>query len=235
VAKVAKAGRQLGNGKKEALRQTVLKVAAELFAERGYAGTSLQDLADELGMSRPSLYYYFSSKEAILASLVEEVTVFSHRQSERVAANPEADPDESLRLLVRNHAKWLLEHSVQFRVVDRSESELPEETREVHNAAKRALLEDFTRLIAHGIQVGHFRGVDPRVAAFAMLGMCSWTAWWFKPDGRQTADAIADMIADMALHSVRREGAKRSKIAEVGDAFQMLRDDISRLELLLKH
>jgi AcrR family transcriptional regulator len=226
--------KQPGNGKKEALRQTALEVAAKLFASRGYAGTSLQDIADELGVSRPSLYYYFSSKEEILASLVEEVTVFSHQQSERVAANADANPGETLCLMVRNHAKWLLDHAVQFRVVDRSESELPEETRRVHNAAKRALLEDFTGIIARGIQIGHFRPIDPRVAAFGMLGMCSWTAWWFKPDGRQTAASVADTIADMALHSVRRENAKRSKIAEVGDALQLIRDDISHLELLLK-
>ena len=234
MAKVARTAKQPANDKKEALRQALLKAAAELFTQRGYAGTSLQDLADEFGMTRSALYYYFTNKEEILASLVEEVTVFSHRQSERVAANPDADPGETLRLMVRSHAKWLLDHAVQFRVVDRSESELPEKTRKVHDAAKRALLEDFTRIIAHGIQIGHFRPLDPRVAAFSMIGMCSWTAWWFKPGGRQTADAIADIIADMAVHSIRRDDAKRSKIADVSGAFQLLRDDIDHLELLLK-
>lgn len=236
MAKVARVPKQpgAGNGKKEALRRTALEIAAGLFAERGYAGTSLQDIADALGVSRPALYYYFSSKEEILASLVEEVTVFSLQQSERVTAKADADPGETLRVMVRNHANWLLTHAVQFRVVDRSESELPAATRKVHNAAKRAILEGFSGVIARGIEIGHFRPIDPRIAAFSILGMCSWTAWWFKPEGRQTAAEIADAIADMAIHSVRREDARRPKAAEMGAALQILRDDINYLELLLK-
>jgi len=64
--------------------------------------------------------------------------------------------------------------------------------------------------------------------------MCSWTAWWFKPTGTRTAQEVAEMIADLALHSVRREDARRPKSAELGGALQVLREDLDHLELLLK-
>jgi AcrR family transcriptional regulator len=222
------------NGKKELLRQTMLDVAAKLFAERGFAGTSLQDVADALGISRPALYYYFPNKEEILASLVEEITVFSQQQSTKLATTKDTDPSETLRLMTRSHAKWLLDHAVAFRVVDRSEADLPAAIRKVHNSAKRTLLNNFSAVIAHGSEIGHFRPVDPRLTAFAIFGMCSWTAWWFKPEGRLSSEDVADHIAELAVHSVRREDARRPKTMAVGDALQVLREDIDHIELLLK-
>ncbi|MFZ0838044.1 MAG: TetR family transcriptional regulator, partial [Xanthobacteraceae bacterium] len=91
----AEAPRALGKTKKEALRQAVLEAAAKLFAERGFGGTNLQDIADALGISRPALYYYFKSKDEILASLVEEVTVFSGHQATELAAKADFNPSET--------------------------------------------------------------------------------------------------------------------------------------------
>src|SRR5262249_52798185 len=112
VAKRAKATKESAPAKKAQLRRIMLDAAAKLFAERGFAGTNLQDIADALGISRPSLYYYFSNKEKILASLVEEVTVFSQQQSTRIAAATDANPGETLRLMTASHAKSLLDHAV---------------------------------------------------------------------------------------------------------------------------
>lgn len=234
VGKSAKKKKLSGGGKKELLRQTILDVSARLFAERGFAGTNLQDVADALGISRPSLYYYFHSKEEILGSLVEEVTVFSQQQSTKLVAKSDANPGETLRLMTLSHAKWLLDHAVAFRVVDRSEADLPTATRQAHDMAKRTLLDNFSSVIARGVEIGHFRPVDPRVTAFAIFGMCSWTAWWFRPDGRLSSQDVADHIADLATHSVQREESRRPKTMAVNDALQILREDIDYIELLVK-
>src|SRR6266702_1269369 len=169
----------MGKSKKEALRRTVLEAAAKLFAQRGFGGTNLQDIADSLGISRPALYYYFKSKDDILASLVEEVTVFSVHQATELASKADFNP-----------AKWLLEHPIEFRVVDRTENDLPAATRRTHDKAKRALLDNFTRIVERGIELGHFRPVDATVAAFSIIGMCSWTASWFMPHGRVPLEEV---------------------------------------------
>jgi AcrR family transcriptional regulator len=234
VGRTAKANKPSVNGKKELLRQTILDAAAELFAERGFAGTSPQDIADALGTSRSLLYYYFPNKEKILASLVEEVTVFMQQQSTRIAASTDTNPGETLRLMTASHAKSLLDHAVAFRVVDRSEADLPVATRKVHDTAKRAVLDNFSSVIARGAQIGHFRPVDPQLSAFAILGMCNWTAWWFKPSGRLSPQQVADGIAELAVHSVRREEARRPKTSAISDAWQVLREDIDYLELVMR-
>jgi len=234
VARKAKASKPSANGKKELLRQTMLDAAAKLFAERGFAGTNLQDIADALGTSRPLLYYYFPNKEEILASLVEEVTVSSQHQSTRIAVSTDTNPGETLRFMTASHAKLLLDHAVAFRVVDRSEADLPAAIRKVHDTAKRAVFDNFSSVIARGAQIGHFRPVDPQLSAFGILGMCSWTAWWFKPSGRLSLQQVADGIADLAVHSVQRQEARRPKTSAISDALQILREDIDHLELVTK-
>jgi AcrR family transcriptional regulator len=231
-AKAASA-RTMGKSKKEALRRTVLEAAAKLFAQRGFGGTNLQDIADSLGISRPALYYYFKSKEEILASLVEEVTVFSGVQATELAAQADFNPSDTLRQMTFNHAKWLLEHTVEFRVVDRTENDLPAATRRTHDKAKRALLDNFVRTIERGIELGHFRPVDATIAAFSILGMCNWTAWWFVPEGRVPLAEIAKSIADLAVAGLRQGNNVLPREFGTEEALRRVKDDLAHLERLI--
>ena len=213
--------------------KTVLEAAAKLFAERGFGGTNLQDIADALGISRPALYYYFKSKDEILASLVEEVTVFSGHQATELAAKADFNPSETLRQMTFNHVKRMLEHTVEFRVVDRTENDLPAATRRTHDKAKRTLLDNFTRTIERGIELGHFRPVDATVAAFAILGMCNWTAWWFMPEGRVPLAEVAQLIADFAVSGLRQTDAPLPREFGTEEALRRMKDDLAHLERLI--
>ena len=223
----------MGKSKKEALRRNVLEAASRLFAQRGFGGTNLQDIAESLGISRPALYYYFKSKEDILTSLVEEVTVFSGHQATELASKTDFNPSETLRQMVFNHAKWLLEHPVEFRVVERTENDLPAATRRTHDKAKRALLDNFTRTVERGIELGHFRPVDPTVTAFSIIGMCSLTAWWFMPEGRVPLDEIAKSIADFAVAGLRRSDNVLPREFGAEEALRRVKDDLAHLERLI--
>src|SRR5712691_248920 len=223
----------LGKSKKEVLRRAVLEAAAKLFAQRGFGGTNLQDIADALGISRPALYYYFKSKDDILASLVEEVTVFSGHQATELASKADFNPSETLRQMVFSHAKWLLEHPVEFRVVDRTENDLPAATRRTHDKAKRTLLDNFSRTIARGVELGHFRPVDPTVTAFSIIGMCSWTAWWFVPEGRVPLEEVAKSIADFAVNGLRQTDNVLPREFGTEEALQRVKDDLAHLERLI--
>ena len=222
---------QLSKG--QAIRQAVLETAARLFAERGFGGTNLQDIAAELGISRPALYYYFNSKEDILASMVEEITVFSGKRATELVAKTDTNPSELLRQLVENHARWLLDHSIEFKMIDRSENDLPAAVRKTNDRSKRLVLDNFTRIIERGIEIGHFRPIDPQVTAFAIIGMCAWTAWWFRADGRMSSAEVAQLIADLAVHAVRHGAGVQTKSIEIADAVQNLRDDLALLDHMI--
>ena len=215
------------------VRHAMLSAAADLFAERGFGGTNLRDLADVLGMSRPGLYYHFPSKEKILEALIEEVTFSFAEQLKTITSNVDQDPEAELRHVVKVSTLWVLENSVMFRVLDRSESDMPKELKEKHNASKRVILEHFTDIIQRGIAVGKFRPVDPHVAGLTISGMRNWGAWWFKPEGRLRQHEIAEMVAEMAVRSLLRPDAHRSRSDRIGDVMRILKEDVAHLDHLL--
>ncbi|RJF90273.1 TetR/AcrR family transcriptional regulator [Sphingomonas cavernae] len=214
------------------VRQSILEVAAALFAERGYAGTNLRDITNSLGMSRPGLYYHFPSKEKLLEALVEEITFSGQERSETIVHDAGASPRARLHQLVASSLQWMLEHGQLFRALAGSENDLPADLRTKHDDSKRAVLKSYIEVIEEGILTGHFRPVDATVVAFGIIGMCNWTAWWFKADGRRSLDAVKEELAEAAVRTVLRVDAHRTRSESLADAFRILREDISHLERL---
>ena len=215
------------------VRRAVLNAAADLFAERGFGGTNLADVAAALGMSRPGLYYHFASKDKLLEALIEEVTVSADVQLNELVAETEGDPQDALGQVLRISTLWVLENHVLFRVLNRAEVDLPPDLKAKHDASKKSILDYFTRIIERGIAAGTFRRVDPHVAALAVIGMRNWSAWWYNPDGRIPKHQVADTIAEMAVHSLLQPDARRAGAGDVRDAFRLLQDDVAQLGRLL--
>jgi len=139
-----------------------------------------------------------------------------------------------LRELIHQHAKLILYRPVQFRVVDQAEGSLPDEQRKIAETARRVLLQRFIEVVQRGIEIGCFRQVNARVAAFSIIGMCNWTAWWFKADGAKSAEEIAEMMADFSLHALEREEAKKDRKAGVGETLRILEENVSQLKELIE-
>ena len=219
----------------DAQRQIILEAASMLFIEKGFAGTNINDIADAVGTTRTALYYYFPSKEAMLEALTEEVTEKANALAQSVSGRDELPADEALRLLIRQHAGLILSHPVQFRVVERSESSLPEPHRSAALGARRALLTHFVRVIQRGIDGGQFRrGTDARIAAFSIIGMCNWSAWWFDPRGNTPADEIASTIVDFGLRMLLPDKTRRARAVGIEDAVGQMREALEVFESQLK-
>lgn len=221
-------GRIRVNENKELQRRTVLIAAANLFSEKGYAGTSLADLAGALEISRPALYYYFVNKEEILTSMVEEVTLAIKEMGESMA-DDKRDPAETLYEMVKNNARFVLNNAVLFKVIDRSENFFPEKTRLVNAQGRRAIFDKFKAVIERGIKSGHFKKMNPSIGAFAVLGIYNWSAWWYQPGGALNDEEVAAQIAAMALASVRQDGKGSSKLDELRPALASVQDALDQL------
>lgn len=210
----------------DAQRQAILDAASLLFIEKGFGGTNINDIADAVGMTRTALYYYFPSKEAMLEALTKGITGRASDLSKEVSQRAELAADEGLRQLILRHAGLILSHPLQFRVAERSESSLPEDQRLAAQAARRAVRKDFVEVIQRGIAQGLFHPVDANVAAFAIIGMCNWCAWWF--DGRRGAssESVAETIASLGLNMLALHpagiGKKTQPMAASAGAAQAL-------------
>ena len=217
--------------RREILENSILEHAARLFSERGYAGTTPQDIADAVGVSRQNLYYYVKSKEEILARLIADTTTQNVGGVEEIAASEGSGPDR-LHRLVRHVVQDRATNSTRFRMLDRSESALPPDIAAEFLGARRAALAATVRVIEDGIAEGWFRNVDARVAALSVLGMCNWVAWWHDPDQPPAPTVIAQEIADNAVAMMSRgqRAAERplDVIDNIADEVKRLRDIVDR-------
>ena len=214
-------------------RKTVLEVAAKMFSERGFSGTSLGDVAENLEISRPALYYYFSSKQEILSSLVDEISVKSKKAIEEIRGNT-ADPVTKLHEMTYRQLLFVMRNKLPYMVVIKTEEELVSKTRKLNLEAKKAVLESFQSVVQEGIDKGHFRKMDSAVAALAIIGMCSWCALWFKADGRLSDTQVADQLTQMALASVLEPNGTDDMRQEILRIVKGLEAAIGDLNLIQK-
>ena len=137
-------------------------------------------------------------------------------------------------MVIHSTTLWLLDHRIYFLALDRSEKDLPDNLRAANEESKRKNLHYTVEIIEHGVRTGRFRPVDPHIAALAIAGMRNWAAWWYHPDGRVPAAEIADIISDMAVRSVLRPDAYRSRSDNIADALRILHEDVSHLSFLMR-
>jgi AcrR family transcriptional regulator len=209
----------------------LLEQAAVLFAERGFSGTTLQDVADTLGLTRAALYHYFESKEAMLAALIEGITITRASQLRKLRLDERLSQAEKLTAITRMMVVNVVSQAARFRLLLQSERELPAGLAEKHAAARRETLAQIVQLFEEGIADGNFKPADPHVAAFALLGMCNWTAWWYKPEQNGSAEAIGDQLAEFALAAfVRPPESSAPELGEARRALRKVREELAAVE-----
>jgi AcrR family transcriptional regulator len=222
--------------RKDLVSGEILERAAELFARRGFSGTSLQEVADAMGMSRPALYHYVANKEDLLAQLVQGITRASADRLAQIRADETTGSVEKLEAVIGFIAVSIINSPARFRLLIMSEAHLPERVAQEHQAARREVLEHLSAIIGQGIDAGVLKPLDERVAALSILGMCNWVAWWYRPGHEMSADEIVALITTIALDGLKRNGARLPKRNDdsVGHALDILRQDLSYLERLIR-
>jgi AcrR family transcriptional regulator len=218
--------------RRELVEAQLLEHAAVLFAEKGVGAVSLDDVAQSMGMRRPSLYHYVDSKEDLLARIVGNFAAGGEAVVARVIEQ-DWDPATQLRAIARDLCLEVASGPSRFRLVLNSEANLPSTVAARLRASKRAVTRGVTNVIAEGVDRGDFRPMDPELAALAILGMCNWIAWWYAPDTNQPPEPLADAIAEQAVRSVLRHDGQLRHDGSPRVVLDGLRANLDTLEQLL--
>jgi len=179
----------------------LIEQAIALFSNGGYGETSLQEIADKLGITRPLFYYYFKSKDDLLWRLIGHVGD-ALRDGARPIAASDADPVDKLRMLLEAHATALLENRDTFRIYF-AERHLLEGKR--HRTLKRGEDEYFgliAQVIAQGQRTSEFRKANRRVLAHLATGQINSLLTWFEQGGMMSADDLAELAAAVAVQGL---------------------------------
>jgi AcrR family transcriptional regulator len=212
--------------RRDLVEKQIMERATALFAERGFAGTSLQDIADAIGLTRSALYHYVASKDELLGRLVTEIT----ERPAGIHEHNDLEPADRLHQMVTASALHQVAAPERFRLMIRSEAELPEPLSREYERSRRQVLKEFMRAIQDGIDAGAFRPVDPRLAALGIIGMINWIAWWYRPDRDGTGESVAANLADMAVDSVLHERQASLSGDGATAAIAALRQNLDYLE-----
>ena len=167
----------------------IVRSAAMLFDERGYHQTSMADIAADVGIKKPTLYHYVTSKEEILFLIHKEfVGLLVAAQEERDASG--GSPDELLRGVMTDIIHLMKTHRSYVRVFFEHHRELPEKYATVITERRDSYFATTCRIIQNGNDEELFMVPDVRLAALAMFGMCNWAYTWYSVDGNMSPDEI---------------------------------------------
>lgn len=177
----------------------IVDAAARVFAERGYHGTTTQDIADELGLRQASLYYYFRSKEAALERVCEHGVAGFVEAAEAILATDLSFRDKLVGLIEAHLAPTEARRDY-VRVFINERRYLPKAARRRVGRAARRVEQVFQTVIEAGIRDGSFRtDSDPRLATLAVLGMCNAVINWRPSETAGRTGAIANQFAGLVL------------------------------------
>jgi len=183
---------------KESRRDQILRTATKIFCEKTYHGTTLQDIADAVGILKGSLYYYITSKEQLLTDIILDAVHTLNEDLARVE-NENLPPVERLRQIIREHIKFNAKYkeSGTLFLTDRNM---------ISSLATTELTKIFDRrdklvakTLSEAIEMGAYRPVDVNTTALAIVGMCNSLLWWYQPSGRLSWEEIADIFFEL-LH-----------------------------------
>ena len=214
------------------IRDQLIERAATLFAERGFSRTSLQDVADAMGLSRPAVYHYVASKEAILEALVTEASVSNAESLLALREQVGLSSEERLREAIRGMALRSAHRPIQFRLLITSVAYLPPDVAATHERAKREVLDHLTAIVADAVRSGTFRQMDERLVAFGLIGMVLWIPLWYQPGGRSSPEQVAEEFVRLALDGLKRPDSRHAEPGLSG-ALNLLREDLGYLERLI--
>jgi TetR/AcrR family transcriptional regulator, cholesterol catabolism regulator len=189
----------------------VLEAAARVFAERGYAKASVQDVADDLGISRGSVYHYIDTKEDLLYSLLEQVAAGLDLLHEEVATAEGLAPLERIalyvRLLVLNNLDNLMPISVYYHDVEHLSEARRTRLQRRGRGHRRYLISLINEAQSQALIDA---GRDPRVVADCILATIVWTYSWYRPNDHIGREGIADICVSFAMGGIAGSDTQRA-------------------------
>lgn len=185
---------------REIKRRAALKVAARIFNEKGYHATSLDEIAEEIGVTKTALYYYFRNKEDLLYDCLKlsyDCGDTAREETEQM----EGSSFDKLSHLYRRFMERLMEEHGAF-TTEENIRVLPEDRRTELNERRRKLDRYSRTLIEQAIAEGDLRQVDVRITSNFFMGAVNWILRWHTEDDALTPRQVADHFLDLFMNGI---------------------------------
>ena len=182
-------------------KRQILETATRLFHVNGYYATSLEEVAAELGVTRQAFYYYYKSKEDLLWDINSAAEAHLLRAADTILEK-DLPPLERLASLLESHALVMAEHAAEIACFYQEERSLSQERQEAVQRTRRGYTQHFIDAYQDAMDLGLVGPVDPKLAAFLLLGACNWISKWYSPHGPYEPQDVAETVTRMNLYGV---------------------------------
>jgi len=181
----------------------IYRTAAQIILRKGYDATSINDIANALGMTKAGLYHYINGKKELLFDIMN----FGLDELDEQVVTPAsfiADPSARLRFIVASHSRLVTRGQGAITIlVDEITALTPAQHRKI-TRRKREYFDRLRDLLNELKAKGKLHDLDTTAAAFSLLGMVNWLSRWFRHDGSLTEDQVAEQMVKIALHGLMR-------------------------------
>jgi AcrR family transcriptional regulator len=185
---------------REVKRQAVLRMAAQMFNEKGFHATSLDEVAERLNVTKATLYYYVKSKDDILFECVR-IGLQKLQAAVAAAGQTGGSPIDKLVAAMRQYAE-IVTMDFGMCLIRVGEEPLPAASRKELRRLKAEIDREFRSLIEQGVADGSLAPCDPKLAAFTLAGALSWIGRWYRNDGTLSPERIAEQSIAMIMNGL---------------------------------
>ena len=189
--------------------QEICLTAAQIFFEKGYNATSLNDIADELSITKAGLYYYVESKQDLLYRIIN-MGLDSVKDEVLDPAREIADAEERLKFIIFNHARLSAGGNHAVLIISHEDNELSFQQREETLTRRREYFDFIRNTLVELENDGKLQKIDLTTATFTLLGMILWLSRWFSPRGKISVEMVCEDVCEMALRGIMRREINRS-------------------------
>lgn len=180
----------------------ILERAARLIFEKGYEGTSMQDIADACGLTKAGLYHHVATKEALLIAIMEYgMDLFEEEVLARVEAI--TDPLERLKRTMAHNLELVTnDSSKEVTIILHEHQTLTGDAQKKINGRKKKYVRFLEESFRQAMASGQIRTIDPTLASFSFLGSVLWTYKWYRPEGRLSPQQLYDGTIDLFFNGL---------------------------------
>jgi AcrR family transcriptional regulator len=197
--------------------ERVRRTAAALFARNGFAGASVSQLAQQARLSKPGIYYHVRDKEELLLRICESTMSTLLESGRAAAAGAGPEPVEQLRRVIRAHAAHYWRNSADLVILFGQTRYLSPARQRRVVALERAYLDLVRSILRAGQRRGHFRRVDPTVAAFSLFATLNTLDGWYDPRGRIGRETLVSEVERLYFEGLAVPArARRRRRARAG-------------------
>ena len=174
-------------------------IASELISTEGYKGTSLQKIADKVGVHKSTLFHYIRSKKDLLVYILEQSGNTLAANMERLSSLEELEPEEKLRVAFEYHLSSVIEDISGLNIYLNEMKMLPAKYRKIYTQKRRNYEKYFETIVAEMKGRGYFEGLDEKIVTFGILGMLNSIPRWYRPEGELTIKEVSDILFKMIV------------------------------------